>query len=554
MSLLDNKKHDSLGYVRGYGRTRGSGYGYVSGGPMRMSSRRKTPTSLPLILAIAAALLLVILVVGGSTWWNYSRFTRAARSHDPERVQLAFRAGTRSAIPGSSSLFWWFSTRRVSSELSKAANEGVESAALDAFVETYRSTPDLIDELVVPKAISAVTQYQDKLIEEQVAAGYLEIGLAIRPQNTELIEGKKTFDILVASREAFAAAKIAATQPYGSEEAADLYELVAEIDHENYAIAQKEIPELRKIANEEMTTWTTAVKHFTLNPLLAFPYQAPLDYSNDYITTVEFDRILKQLYDNGYILVGLETLFSVEASDVVVPTTIRIPKGKQPLVLSIENLSYSTRHEGRGMVDKLIVRDDKIGTFTSAEHAGTASDVVSFDNDVIPILENFIEANPVFSWKGARATISVAGYSGNFGYRTAYGNDDQEEEIRQAKEVAKALEDKGYTFASMGFEYIEMSTIELDQIKNDMQLWLDQTSNIVGTTPLFFWPFGDALPQDSLGAAFLRQMGYRSFSQIGPNGFEEFTGYARIDERAFLDGNSLYNWPERFDGYFDTAT
>jgi len=554
--MPNQNKKSSLGYVSGYGRQRGTGYGYVSRGPMRMTSRRrKLPRFVTVLLVTLGVALFLGLLLGGTTWWNYSRFIKATQSFDATLVSQAYQSGTKSPIFGSSSLFWWLSAKHVSTELSVVANKGIEDEALEQFVQTYGKTPDLVNEIILPKSKSAVDQYRDTLLEEPVAAAYLEIGLLLRPENADLLEGKEIFEILVASRAAFAAAKKAAERPYGSEEAADLYELVAEIDEENYAIAQKEIPQLRLKANEEMQTWAAPVKHFTLNPLLAFPYLTPLDYYNDYITAVEFKRILQQLYDNGFILVGLETLFTEDAeTGAVGAAPLRIPKDKVPIVLSIENLTYSTRHEKRGMVDKLIVHEEKIATFTSAANAGTESDVISFDNDIIPILDAFIEENPVFSWKGARATISLTGYRGNFGYRTFYGNENQMEEIERAKEVAALLKENGYTFASLGFEYVEMSTLTLDQIVNDAQLWVDQTSNIVGTTNLFFWPFGDALAQDSEGAQALRAFGYRSFSLIGPNSYEHYSGVSRVEERAFVDGNGLSNRPERYAGYFDAAT
>jgi len=553
MSVGGKRHKDSLGYVRGYGRSRGSGYGYVTGGSMRLSSRRRMPRFLPYVLAIVGIVALVIVLVAGSAWLNYARFTRAARALDAPSVAAAYTAGTNAPIPGSSPIFWWLVTRYVDSEFSRAANAEAVDQAIEAFADTFTDAGDLVTEIVIPKAITAVDQYRNKVLEERVAGAYLGIAVRMRPQFADLISAQETYDILVASRAAFAAAKKAAQQPYGSEEAAELFGLVAEIDEENYAIAQAEIPELKRKANEEMTTWTAPVKHFTLNPLLAFPAMAPWDYSNDFITAVEFKRVLKQLFDNDYVLVGLETLFTVDDKGAVTPTQLRVPKEKKPLVLSIENLSYATRHEGRGMVDRLVVSEDRIATFTYAEHAGTDSDVISWDNDVIPILEQFIEDNPTFSWRGARATISLAGYSGTFGYRTAYGNEDQQAQIASAQEIADLLDEKGYTFASLGFEYLEMSTLEPEQIAFDAQSWIDQTGNIVGTTPLFFWPFGDVLPQDSEGAALLRGLGYRSFTQIGPNSFEEFTGKARIDERAFIDGNGLYNWPERYEGYFDAG-
>jgi hypothetical protein len=520
---------------------------------MRMSSRRRLPRWVPYAIGIIVVIALLIAAIGGGAWYRYTRFTHAIRLQDAEAVAAAYDAGTQARIPGSSTIFWWLASRHVDTELSRAANEESNEEAISAFVESFRLTSELIGEIIVPRAVNVVVQYKNKILEEQVAGAYLDIALGLRPEHGDLVESKRIFDILVDSRAAFAAAKKAADQPFGSEEAADLYELVAEIDAENYAIAQAQIPELRRKANDEMQTWTAPVRHFTLNPLLAFPSLTPLDYANDYITTVEFKRILKQLYENDYILVGLETLFSVDEKGAVSPTVLRIPKDKKPIVLSIENLSYSTRHEGRGMVDRLIISDERIATFTAADNAGTAQDVISFDNDVIPILDRFIEDNPAFSWRGARATISLAGYSGNLGYRTAPDDEDHVAEIERATEVAALLEANGYTFASLGFEYLEQSTLEADEIRADAQQWLDWTANIVGRTDLFFWPFGDTLAQDSEGAKILRGLGYRSFSQIGPNSFVEFSGQARIDERAFLDGAGLYNWPERYEGYFDAG-
>jgi hypothetical protein len=506
------------------------------------------------MVAIVVLVILGTALVYVPAWWNYRKLTQVSQTHDAEAVHSVYQAGMKLPVPGSSQLFWWFSTKYVNTEMSKVANEGIESEAVELFAETYRAIPAFVEEIIVPKSINAVEQYKNLLLEQQVAGAYLEIGLIVRPKSEDLLESKEIFDILSASRTAFAAAKKAEEQPYGAEEAANLYELVAEIDAENFAIAKELIPELRLKANEEMQTWASAVKHFTLNPLLAFPHMAPFDYANDYITTLEFKRILEQLEKNDYILVGLETLFTVsEDGKTIAPVALRVPKGKTPFVLSIENLSYATRHAKRGMVDKLIVEDDVIGTWTAAGHAGVANDVVSFDNDIIPILDAFIEKHPEFSWKGARATISISGYGGIFGYRT-FGGENQAEEAAEAKKIADLLKKNGYTFASQGYEYFQMSLLTAEEVADDANNWTDYTATIVGKTPLFFWPFGDALPQDSDGAAELRRLGYRSFSLLGPNSFVEYTEEVRIDERAFLDGFKLNYRPGQYEGYFDVAT
>ena len=39
--------------------------------------------------------------------------------------------------------------------------------------------------------------------------------------------------------------------------------------------------------------------------------------------------------------------------------------------------------------------------------------------DLVPILEEYIQEHPDFSYKGARAVIAFTGYQGILGYRTA---------------------------------------------------------------------------------------------------------------------------------------
>jgi hypothetical protein len=413
------------------------------------------PTFLVGTFVFLGVLAVISLIIGGTAWLDYSRFIKATGAHEGNSVQATSKKGMAARIPGSSNIFWWLATKHAGTELSVAANEDPDSEAVDLSVKTYKDTPDLINEIILPKSTSAVEQYQNMILDEQIAGAYLAIGLAMRPENLDLVAGKETFDILVASRTAFALAKKVAEQEYGSAEAADLYEQVAEIDAENYAIAQNEIPRLRLIAADEMQTWTLPVKHFTVNPLLAFPYMTPLDYANDYITVPEFKAVLEQLFKNGYILVGLDTLYKVdEETGSVSRVNPSIPRGKKPLVLSIENLNYSTRLSRQGMVDKLIIdKEGKIGTWTSAYNADMDKDVTSFDNDVIPILDAFIEEHPIFSWRGARATIAVTGYRGVFGYQTSQGSENHKGEVKEAKKIATALRERGYTFASLGYNY-----------------------------------------------------------------------------------------------------
>ncbi|MCL2024935.1 MAG: hypothetical protein FWG78_04085 [Coriobacteriia bacterium] len=528
-------------------------YGYVSSGALRSSLSRRPPSWLPAFIGTAVVLVLLAAIVGGAALWNYRAFTNAAAERDGARITLAYRNGVSSRVPGSSLFFLWMATAYVNNDYSRAANAEPDSGAIEAFAQTYQNAEVIVDEVIVPRTLRAVEQYRDLLIDESTAGAYMAIGYATAPDNEIIQEAKRLFDTLEASRWAFAEAQRIAKEPYGADEAADLFEEVAEIDEENYAIAREQIPLLRQQAAEEMMVWMLPIKHFTVNPLLAFPHKAALDYGLDYITATEFKRILEQLHANNYILVDMTRLFTVNKSGEVFRRELKIPRDKTPIILSVENMTYSPRMQNNGIVDKLILDDEgHIGTWTIAGHAGANADVTSYDNDVVPILEAFIEENPDFSWRGARATLSVTGIGGHFGYRSQTGD---EHEVAAVTELAHALKSRGYTFASLGYSYESFAWMTAEQVTHEMQLWQDRTASLVGETPLFFWPFGDALPQDSLGAEIMRDVfGFRSFSALGPNSYEEYLPFARLDERSFLNGRTLMNFPGRYEGFFDAET
>lgn len=70
--------------------------------------------------------------------------------------------------------------------------------------------------------------------------------------------------------------------------------------------------------------------------------------------------------------------------------------------------------------------------------------------DLIPLLNDFIDEHPDFSYKGAKAIIALTGYEGILGYRTASSyseTPDYESEKEQAARVAQCLRDDGWELA-----------------------------------------------------------------------------------------------------------
>ena len=147
-------------------------------------------------------------------------------------------------------------------------------------------------------------------------------------------------------------------------------------------------------------------------------------YNRNFITTGEFSQILQQLYANGYILIDMDDIVSVETNDlgetVYRTKTLYLPQGKKPLMITQTQVNYYTymidgdgdklpEKYGAGFGSKLVL--DESGEITCQMVDGDGNTITG-DYDLIPILESFIANNPDFSFKGARAIIAVSGYDG----------------------------------------------------------------------------------------------------------------------------------------------
>jgi hypothetical protein len=254
-------------------------------------------------------------------------------------------------------------------------------------------------------------------------------------------------------------------------------------------------------------------------------------------------------------------LYRVEgtgASANVVRTKLLLPPGKKPLVYSIDDVRYDPRTRRNGFIDRLIVNEKgQIASFTSAWHAGTKSDVVSTDNEVFPIVEQFIAEHPDFSFNGARGTLAMTGYQSLFGYRTDRLNTtDRASEIAKAKVVADRLKELGWTFASHGYAHLHTAaaTVTDEKLRSDSQKWVNETQNVVGPTQIYVWPFGNAPPTSSSKRRLLTdEFGFRMFDGVDTAGALVFEGdSARLDRKP-VDGLSLRAFRARYADLFDTA-
>lgn len=301
------------------------------------------------------------------------------------------------------------------------------------------------------------------------------------------------------------------------------------------------------------------VEHLFTHCLIAYPelcYSSPsmtASLDEDCITPSEFTKILNALYEKDYILIDINMLIN-ETADGVQIGEVMIPRGKTPFVFSVDDVTYDSRKMHTGMVDKLIVGEDgRVCTYTRHEDG---SEIISYENECFPIIDEFVRQHPDFTFQGARGTLCHTGFDGVFGYRTQNNpkeDVDPEYEKEQALKVAAALRDEGWTFASHSYGHAQMAQCSLDYIKEDTDNWLAEVVPIVGETKIMVWPYGNFIRQ---GAAheYLYNAGFRLFCGVGINPYvaKEPDGLGIFMDRKALDGFSLRNRRDKYMYLFDT--
>lgn len=286
------------------------------------------------------------------------------------------------------------------------------------------------------------------------------------------------------------------------------------------------MPEVDTSKDTEVWDDNSTVSHLFFHSLVVDPERAFSDAESgagylDYMATQsEFAKILQQVYTKGYVLVSPHQLATVQADGRVQPKILKLPKGKKPLVISVDDVSYYEYMEGDGFATNLFVAENGRvrNTYTDAQsktHQGSY--------DVMPMIDDFVREHPDFSHDGARGVIALTGYNGVLGYRSspseyAGKNPNLNQDIATAKRVAKALKKEGWEFASHSWGHINFTNSSLGSIQADTQKWKADVEPIVGPTDLLIYPFG----ADISGVAgyqgdkfdYLKSQGYSFFFNV----------------------------------------
>ncbi|MDR1691941.1 MAG: CapA family protein [Oscillospiraceae bacterium] len=287
-----------------------------------------------------------------------------------------------------------------------------------------------------------------------------------------------------------------------------------------------------------------ALYHVFYHFLNAFPEVAfQTSYGDDLdevcVGPREFWSSLEELHRNDFVLVNLNDYNEVGADGTIVGKPIQVPVGKKPIVISFDDINYYHQNLGKGICDKVIL--DENGKLAMQTKQPDGSLLVTYDNDVIPLLEAFVEEHPDFSPFGAKGLLSITGFDGILGYRTQAGSPNRESEIEAVKPVVQALLDAGWYFGSHSYSHFHLKSdkVDAEKVKSDIRRWRDEVGPLVGDTRIFIYPYGEWPEHGGEKAEAILAGGFNILCGVGmPPYYKKYERFVFMD-RQFIDGNSL---------------
>ena len=323
------------------------------------------------------------------------------------------------------------------------------------------------------------------------------------------------------------------------------------------------------------------VLNLSFQVLVADPQRAYADedygtaYQSNFVTVAEFNKILQELYDNGYMLVSMDDFITTTNENGKISyaaKTLYLPAGKKPVIITQTQVNYYSYmidgdgdgiadKDGAGFASKLVIGTD--GKLTN-EMIDAQGNKVYGSYDLVPILNDFIAMHPDFSLDGARATLAVTGFDGLFGYRTDIDAKNSMEEsaynaeLQGAMKVINALREDGYTLACYTYNNIGYGDISTEELQDDLNSWVNEVTPLLGQTDTLVYAVGSDIADSGStysGEAYdlLDTAGFRCFMGFCDDGdpwTTVETDYVR-QGRILVSGDNLIYYPEWFSGIFD---
>jgi len=305
-----------------------------------------------------------------------------------------------------------------------------------------------------------------------------------------------------------------------------------------------------KNTSDNLVNYSLPVEHLSFRPLVSdINYKfGQDDYSVSaedlLITSQEFLKILDQLYSKNYILIDINSL----VDDNGLKQSLLIPKGKKPLIITIEGLNYYASRRRTGNSQQLII--DSTGKIASTYYNENGDLISDRNGEAIGILEQFIDKHPDFSFDGVKGNISLTGSECIFGYITSEEqiinrkaafkehltesfNITNQEMINNQKIVQKIvdiLKTNGWNFSSSSYENIAVGNASLENLKSDTKKWDEQVGVFTGKAKVYIFPYGSSVFSNDTKVDYLVNNGYKILSGIGPNAYNIY-----FDKYLFMD-------------------
>ncbi|MBR7179540.1 MAG: polysaccharide deacetylase [Oscillospiraceae bacterium] len=303
---------------------------------------------------------------------------------------------------------------------------------------------------------------------------------------------------------------------------------------------------------------------------------------NQYMTTIpEFLKMMESMYERGYVLVSPYDI-AYEYVDENGQTKMKygeiwLPEGKTPFVMSQDDVNYygymigdvdpdyerpAVPHaDGDGFAHKIIIGEDG---YPTCEYMDADGNILVGSYDLVPILEDFIQEHPDFSYRGARAILGMTGYEGVFGYRTkpAYeddlGTEAYQKECEDARAVAQCLREHGWILASHSYGHPSYGNISAEKVAADSDKWEQTVQPIIGDCDIILYPNGSDIEGigkytfDNPKFKTLYEDGYRYFYNVDSHVAWQQLGddYFRGGRRN-LDGYRMWYTPKKVADLFD---
>ncbi|WP_338748803.1 polysaccharide deacetylase family protein [Janibacter alittae] len=325
-------------------------------------------------------------------------------------------------------------------------------------------------------------------------------------------------------------------------------EVLADVDDQR----AQELTQAVRSQRSKQVTWPKGkpVPHLFFHSLVVDPERAfdgddRAQGYDDYMATIpEFTRTLEALLERDYVLVDPHDIATVGDDGQMHYRSIRLPEGTTPIVLSLDDLSYYEYMDDDGFPDRLVVEDGRVRTV----YTDSSGKKEVGAHDVVPILDDFVEKHPEFSYRGAKGVVAMTGYDGVLGYRTSHRShgqrDDLTEQQEKATAVATAMKEDGWSFASHTWGHITLTGASKARVQADQERWAQDVEPIVGKTDLLIYPFGADIsgvaPYSGPVYEYLHGQGYDYFFNVdGTRPWQQLQGGYLRQGRMNVDGLML---------------